>query len=96
MNITIQLNDYINPIKRINKDGSNCNIGDIITWSQKKGQMFGIIKKKHKSCIDVDLYIYKIFDQHLILESSTKIDNVCYNTLVFTRKIWVIKSNTFG
>ena len=53
MNITIQLKDYIKPIKRINKEGSNCSIGDIITWSSAKKQkdMYGKITKIGNTCV---------------------------------------------
>ena len=100
MSITIQLKDYINPIKRINKDGSNCYIGDIITWSSTKNQkdMYGKITQINKSSVNVDLYeCTKIYNKILYLDPSREKDSVTKNVVgLNTRNVEVIKSNTFG
>ena len=78
---------------RIDKKGSNCNIGDIITWFQHSGQKYGIIRKKHPSCIEVQLckaYVHD-FDLHFI--TTDEIDDVHKNTLIYTRKLMIIKSS---
>ena len=80
---------------RISRTGDNCNIGDIITWNMKKNkeQLFGIITKKHNTCIYVDILHNKIYNNILYLDKIDKVDDVCYNKLLYTRKLIIIKSN---
>ena len=96
MSIFISLSDIDKPIKRINKEGSNCSIGDIITWSSAKKQkdMYGKITKIGNTCVYIDLYEYeKIYQGKIYLERLREIDNVCYNKLTYNRKMHIIKLN---
>ena len=90
----IVVEQVLNFEKRINKDGENCNIGDIITWSMRKNkeQLFGIIKRKHKTCVYVDLLDYSIYDHKFYLKKIRKIDNVCYNKLLYSRKLMIVNT----
>ena len=88
----VSLEHYVKLNTRINKYGDNCNIGDIITWSMSKNkqQLFGIIRNKHSTCLNVDLLDYKIFNNSIILTETRKIDAICHNVLKYTRKIIII------
>ena len=93
--IEISLDNYNSLSTRINKNGANCKIGDIVTCSMRKNkeQLFGIIKSKNKSCICVDLLKSTIYNHMILLNKTRKVDNVCHNKLNYTRKLMIINDN---
>jgi hypothetical protein len=87
------IEDFLKLQRRIDKKGVNCNIGDIITWSMRKNkeQLYGIITKKCEKSVTVDLLEYTIYDHAFHLNKITKLDQVCYNKLLYTRKLMIVK-----
>ena len=79
---------------RINKQGTNCCVGNIITWSMRKNreQLFGIITEIHPTCVYVNLLNPTFYEHSLSLSSSTRRDNVCFNKLLYTRKLMILRS----
>ena len=88
------IDDFMNPTNRINREGSNCHVGDIITWSMDKNQeqLFGKITKINKKSLNVSLFDFHIYNHQLHLTDNSKTDNVCYNNLQFGRKLMILRS----
>ena len=89
MSIIIPLSDYTNSIKRIDDHGSNCNIGDIITWFQdgtrgkkeEKGQQFGKITNINQKSLSVKNKTHKKILSYLRDKEVLRIYKIFENSL---------------
>jgi len=90
----ITIHNFIQPCIRINNDGGNCNIDDIVTWWAKKDneQKYGIIIKKLIKSVKIKMIEANIINHNLELNILDNIDDVCYNYLQYRRKIILIQA----
>jgi len=87
----LHIDDIFKTKRRINKEGTNCDINDIITWSQViEGQLFGIITKKHRTCVYITLLEPHFYNHSVSFKEIRKKDKVCYNKLLYARKLMVL------
>lgn len=84
--------------ERINEnDGSNCDVGDVITWNMVKPiqqQMFGVITEKQPTCVYIDLLDTYIYDNKIHLKLSNEFNDICKNKLLYKRKLMILKKIT--
>ena len=81
----------VQELDRIGKNGENCDIGDTISWMQKNGQQFGIIKKKTSSGVSICLCKPRIHNFNLEFIATEEIDEICKNTVNYTRRLMIVQ-----
>ena len=88
----LHIDDIFKTKRRINKEGTNCDINDIITWSmiKNKEQLFGIITEKHRTCVYIKLLEPHFYNHSVSFKEIRKEDKVCYNKLLYARKLMVL------
>tara|TARA_Y100000593_G_C4167830_1_gene265344 strand:- start:235 stop:510 length:276 start_codon:yes stop_codon:yes gene_type:complete len=89
------IRNFTNAEERVDEIGGNINVGDIITWWQEKikEQKFGIVTKKNIKSLKIKLLNKEINNHDIILTEINDIDNTCYNTLNYTRKLMILNLN---
>ena len=89
------IRNFTNAEERVDEIGENINVGEIITWWQKKikEQKFGIVTKKNIKSLKIKLLNKEINNHDIILTETNDIDNTCYNTLNYSRKLMILNLN---
>jgi hypothetical protein len=89
------IRNFTNAEERVDEIGENINVGEIITWWQEKikEQKFGIVTKKNIKSLKIKLLNKEINNHDIILTEINDIDNTCYNTLNYSRKLMILNLN---
>jgi len=89
------IRNFTNAEERVDEIGENINVGEIITWWQEKikEQKFGIVTKKNIKSLKIKLLNKEINNHDIILTETNDIDNTCYNTLNYSRKLMILNLN---